>query len=565
MQMKYTDILKQNKELREQHKRDFNISIISNITVSQLKDICEFVLAEHEIYADINIGEYDNIVQDSDKLKTSDSIIVFFELCNIVDKLEFVANILSDDEIEGLISKVQNELLIIFKNLENVPLVIFNKFSSTVFNNTYLRHNKMDYISEKLNSFLAFNIPKNFKIIDIDRLFATLSVNASVDWRFYYSSKALYSIEFFKLYAKTIAPIYMSVRGKAKKAIIFDCDNTLWKGILGEDGFDGIKIYKEIHLLAIELSKNGVIVGLCSKNNMEDVEHVINMHPDSLLKNEHIVVKTINWQDKASNLKNIASILNIGLDSIVFVDDSEFEVNLINEKIPQIATILVPKNYYDYIYTIRQAFSFFYNLSATEEDSKKIEMYKQDACRASEQLLHTNIDDYLRSLGLNIVVHKNNIELAARISQLTQKTNQFNLTTKRCTEAEILKFIESGHLVLAGSVSDRFGNSGLTCVAIVEIRENIATVDTFLMSCRVLGRNIEYKFFDELVNILSERGVDTLIAKYVKTLKNQQVSDLYDRLGFSKMDERDGVKSYSISTGDYVRKDLDYIGVSNGK
>lgn len=356
------------------------------------------------------------------------------------------------------------------------------------------------------------------------------------------------------------------MNGKTKKALIFDCDNTLWKGILGEDGFDTIKIFQEVQYLAKILAKNGIIIGLCSKNNPEDVDTVIENHKDMILNDEDIVIKKVNWDNKASNIRAIAKELNIGLDSIVFVDDSDFEVNLIKEELPMVKVIQVPKKEYEYNLLIRDTMNLFYNPSQTTEDLSKVTMYKEQVKRREEEQKIGNIDEYLKSLNLEITTYLDDIDSVKRISQMTQKTNQFNLTTKRYTEKEIENFINNDdYSVLAIGVNDKFGDNGIVGLAILEYKNNIVHMDTLLMSCRVLGRNIEFRFMDIIKDIVRNKGLDKLSAKYIKTLKNGQVADLYDRYGFEVLEKDQELTRYRMLVKNYKNKNLEYIKVKNGK
>ena len=208
--------------------------------------------------------------------------------------------------------------------------------------------------------------------MNIDKIISHLGISTSIDNRLFYLSKILYSIPFLKSYVNHIKPILFSTIGLAKKALIFDCDNTLWKGILGEDGFENIEmstntkhgyIFSEIQSIALSLESQGVLLGLCSKNNFEDVMEVVNSHPDMQLKEHHLSIIKVNWKDKASNLKSISSELNIGLDSIVFIDDSQFEIDLVNEKLPMVTTIQVPSDHIQLSKFIKaKPFFIFYSI-----------------------------------------------------------------------------------------------------------------------------------------------------------------------------------------------------------
>jgi FkbH-like protein len=309
--------------------------------------------------------------------------------------------------------------------------------------------------------------------------------------------------------------------GKLKKAIIFDCDNTLWSGILGEDGIDNIdmsissktgKYYNMIQRIIVYLSQKGVIIGLCSKNNENDVLEVFKLHKDTYLKEENIVIHKINWSDKASNLLSISQELNIGLDSIIFVDDSSFEINLIREKLPEITTIQVPANLYLYPTILLKTIYKYFNLDVTDDDLKKTSMYKEQFQRAIEKDKFKNIDQYLASLEIEITIEKNNINQVERLAQLTQKTNQFNLTTKRYTEVQIHNFILNKQFhVFSLSVRDKFGDNGITGLCIInefeDHTDSILSIDTFLLSCRIIGRNIEYEFLNVILNSFQNKNV----------------------------------------------------------
>ena len=267
------------------------------------------------------------------------------ELINVIDGLQYKIVNFSNSRKYDLIEKIKKEMYITFENLKKVPLVIVNKFSSLIFT-----HNHLDLVSLKnleniFNKILDdFAIKySNIKIIDIDKVIAKDGISKSIDLRFFYSSKTLYSIDFIKNYFLYIYPLFMGPNGITKKVLILDCDNTLWKGILSEDGFDKIKIFDEIQHIIKDISKKGILIGICSKNYFEDIDHVLKNHKDMILKDDDFVIKKINWNDKSSNLREISKELNIGLDSVVFVDDSDFEVNLVKQELPMVDVMQVPK------------------------------------------------------------------------------------------------------------------------------------------------------------------------------------------------------------------------------
>jgi FkbH-like protein len=298
--------------------------------------------------------------------------------------------------------------------------------------------------------------------------------------------------------------------GKLKKAIIFDCDDTLWQGVIGEEV---VHPDWQIRDNIIYLAKRGVIIGICSKNNEHD--------PIAMLKgmglwDDYISVYRINWKDKVSNLKEIAEELNIGLDAIVMVDDSLYEVNMIDGQLPEVVAIF-PEDLMD---TVAQWFDLTGDLGKTQQ-------YKENYNRAKYQEQFTDINDYLASLDMVLSIKVNDMQNIPRIAELTQKTNQFNLTTKRYSEEDMYHIMNCVY-VYSLSVKDRFGDNGLTGVCIV----SNGVIDTFLLSCRILGRGIEFAFMDYIIKDLMRCGGHGLIGEYVPSDKNEQVRYFYCKCGF---------------------------------
>lgn len=553
----------------------YNVSVLSNIVTSQLNEILEYSLRNAEIPAIVQSGNYDTIIQDSKQHSTADAIIIYWELSNIIDGLQYKVELLNDDELDAIIEKTKSEIGLTLKYLHETSLVLFNKFSSIQFSYPNIRKNNLDKMADQLNEYLEEVITDNVRLIDFQKVITTVGVEKSIDLRYYYSSKALYTVDFFKVYAEFIKPIIVSANGRAKKAIIFDCDNTLWKGVLGEDGFEHIQMspktktgacFSEIQAMALALSRQGILIGLCSKNNPEDVEEVIKTHPDMQLRDKHITIHKINWVDKVSNLKEIALELNIGLDSMVFVDDSSFEVNMIKEQLPAVTVLQVPERAFDYPKMLRENSGLFYNLSYTAEDKKKVELYKQQVKRETVKKDFTDIEDYLASLELKMTMHVNDKSIIPRMSQLTQKTNQFNLTTKRYTEGNIGNFIEDENsVVVALSVSDKFGDNGITglCIIHYDNKAQSAVIDTLLLSCRIIGRNIEYALIDYILNMLKEKRVKHVMAKYSTTPKNGLVKEFYDNCAFSLSEPTDSGRNYSLDISNYKPVNVNYIEVVN--
>ena len=346
---------------------------------------------------------------------------------------------------------------------------------------------------------------------------------------------------------------------KRKKCLVLDLDNTLWGGVLGEDGIEGIKLGgdypgKAFHYYQdalLELSKSGVILTVCSKNNEEDVLEAWEKNPFMVLKKDNFAAWRINWADKATNIKELAEELNIGLDSFVFVDDNPTERELIKQVLPMVEVPEFPAQPYELPQFFKDLVERYFRVySLTNEDKQKTEQYKANAQRAQAQRSFVDFDAFLESLDIQITIEAANEFNIPRIAQMTQKTNQFNLTTKRYTDAEVRSLVQAGWKIWCISVADKFGDNGITgCIMV-----NGDTFDTFLLSCRILGKGIEDAFIKKILSLLKESGVKTVLALYVPTAKNAQVKDFYERCGFTCVkEETDGRKSYVL---DLLNADL---------
>ena len=394
---------------------------------------------------------------------------------------------------------------------------------------------------------------KNVKVIDITEFTRKFNTSELFDWKFYFISQMGMNPKLSKDFKAWWDKKQNSISLKRKKCLVLDLDNTLWGGVLGEEGIDGIKIggdypgkaflYWQEALL--DLSKSGVILTVCSKNNEQDVLDAWDKNPFNVLKKEHFVAYRINWTDKATNIKELASELNIGLDSFVFVDDNPTERDLIKQMLPMVEVPEFPTQPYGLMSFFKQLVEDYFKVySVTDEDKKKTEQYKQNAARAQAQASFTDFDSFLESLDIQITIEAANEFNIQRIAQMTQKTNQFNLTTQRYTDADVRGFVDSGWKVWCISVADKFGDNGITGAIMVTPE---GTIDTFLLSCRILGKGIENAFVKKILSLLANAGFETISAKYLPTAKNAQVKNFWEKVGFTCTEEsEDGSKNYSL-------------------
>lgn len=540
----FLEILESNKLLsKKKFDKSLSIEIFSNITLNNIEEVLEYFLKTNNINPSFYIGDYNSILKDSYERKmNADSVsIVFLELANLVEDFHYKINLMDDKSLENLYEHTCQNIDTIFNNLKRKKIVLFNKFSSNLFSKAVLESNKLDFFCNKLNNYVRINKGANIKLINIEKIVSEIGFAKSYNLRHFHVSRSLYSSNFIINYVKNIIPCFMSLVGMSKKVLILDCDNTLWKGILGEDGLDGVKMtssdgghyFEQVQYMITSLVKKGVLICLCSKNNLNDVDEIFEKRM-KILTSDHIILKKVNWNNKSNNILELSKELNLGLDSFVFVDDSKFETNLIKEYLPDVKTYLVPENIALYPSMIQDVIQDFYNPYQSEEDGNRNAMYQTEKKRLDNVKSFKTIDDYIDNLELKVIIHKNYKSHKERLIQLCQKTNQFNLTTKRYTVSDFDNFFskQKEYLFFPFSVNDKFGEYGVTGFAMVIINGSNAFLDTWIMSCRVMGRNIEWSFMEFICNILESRGVDFIECIYSKTKKNKPVINFFNNSNF---------------------------------
>jgi FkbH-like protein len=348
------------------------------------------------------------------------------------------------------------------------------------------------------------------------------------------------SIDFLPLLGKNTVDIIQAVLGKFKKCLILDLDNTLWGGIIGDDGIENIQIgslgigkaFTEIQLWVKELKKRGIIIAVCSKNDELIAKEPFEKHPDMVLRLDDIAVFVANWENKVDNIKYIQSILNIGYDSMVFLDDDPFERNMVQSQIPQITVPELPEDPAEYLNYLR-TLNLFETASHTEKDEQRTQQYQQEAKRHVAQKMFTNENGFLSTLEMVSTVKPFDKFTIPRVAQLTQRSNQFNLRTIRYTEEEIQQIAASkDYYTFSFTLQDKFGDNGLVSIIILKKQNEALFIDTWIMSCRVLKRGMENFVLNEIAKLAKQDGYKELIGEYIPTAKNGLVKDHYSYLGF---------------------------------
>lgn len=347
-----------------------------------------------------------------------------------------------------------------------------------------------------------------------------------------------------------------------RKVIVLDLDNTLWGGVIGEDGIDGIELsnhnegqrFYDFQRQLLQMKKRGVLLAIASKNNEEDVEQVFEEHPYMLLKKEDFVLSKINWNSKSCNIKAMENDLNLSENAFCFVDDSPMERAVVSGECPEVLVLDFPEDTTQLAKYAEELYNQNLRVVRTlEEDMHKTEMYRAEEKRAGEKAASVNFADYILRLEIEVDIHAMREEEIERVVQLCGKTNQFNLTTIRYSIADIRQMRdEPGCEIFVAYVRDKFGDSGLVSVLIVKQLETRLLVDSFLMSCRVMGRMVENVIMDEIVTFYSKQcGIKTIVGSYIRTSKNRPVEHLYSSLGFAETNADANQKEYVCEVSNY--------------
>jgi FkbH-like protein len=380
-------------------------------------------------------------------------------------------------------------------------------------------------------------------IHDFNSFITKYGENNVFDYRQFLSGDLKVALNYIPYLAEDLMGYVKPILSMNRKCIALDLDNTLWGGIVGEDGFDGIELgpkapgiaFVEFQRHLLSLYQRGVILAINSRNNPDDAFKVITDHPYMVLREENFASIRINWNDKISNMKEIAEELNIGLDSIVYIDDDPVNRELMSKALPEVITADLPNDPSLYAYTLMHI-NDFNVLAITDEDKKRGQMYLQQRKRNELGKTSSNLEDYLSQLGIKIKIKMADQFTIPRIAQLILKTNQFNLTTRRYHEEDVKRFSQDKNMIVGcAQVEDKFGDTGITGAFIVRKEDTSEwTIDTFLLSCRILGRGAEDAIMGYILNEAKKGGVTKIKGQYIPTKKNKPCEEFLPNYGFTK-------------------------------
>lgn len=448
---------------------------------------------------------------------------------------------------------------IIYCNYPEIDDSVFGSYSNSLEGSFLHQIRKLNFELMRLASTL-----NNFFVCDVSSLQNILGRSRLFSPGLYASATMIYSLESVPFIAKRMIDIVLAAEGRFKKCLILDLDNTLWGGVIGDDGLEGIQlgsgigigsVFSNLQAWAKKLKNRGVILAVCSKNSEDVAMEPFSQHPDMILSLDDISVFVANWNSKVDNIKKIQSILNVGFDSMVFLDDNPFERNLVRLNLPQVVVPEMPSDpseYLEFLYSL----NLFETVSYTNMDSERTKMYQTEAKRVSMLDNSENEEEFLENLEMVSEVKDFEKFNFPRIAQLTQRSNQFNLRTIRYSEVDIetISNDKNNYLGLSFSLSDVFGDHGLIGVIILEKQNgNTLFINTWLMSCRVLKRGMENFILNTLISYAKELGFSKIIGEYIPTPKNKIVSNHYSDLGFMTIPNKDN-NHYELEVQKYSQR-----------
>jgi FkbH-like protein len=544
----FNSLKKAKKEIRSEWTEK-RIAILGDHTTQFIKDALVGYGAVSKMNFNVLEAGYDQIEQ---QIFDSRSALYEFEpeiiiLTNSVYKLEhqfsnfpeknsFAESFLQTVNawLDAIRAKTSSKIILF--NFPELPDKTFGNYGGSVPSSFIFQLRKINY-----EFMLLSQKNGNVFILDLAALFSVYGHNFIKSNQLFINADMIFSLDFVPIVTKQISDIVLSLHGKFNKCLILDLDGVMWGGIVGDDGIEKINIghlgvgkaFSELQSWAKALKERGVILAVCSKNDETNAKEPFLKHPEMVLRLDDISVFLANWNNKVENIKKIQQILNIGFDSMVFLDDNAFERNLVRQLLPDVTVPEMPEDpaeYVDYVNTL----NLFETTSFSENDKNRTKQYQAEASRVSAQSQFTNIDDYLISLKMVSDVKEVDAYSLPRVAQLTQRSNQFNLRTKRYTEEDLKTMLQSGSYIgITFTLSDAFGEHGLVSSVILKKEKDKMFIDTWVMSCRVLKRTMEEFILNTIISCTKQNGFDVVAGEYIPTAKNSMVKDLYINFGFT--------------------------------
>jgi FkbH-like protein len=546
-----------------------SIALLGDCALQQITPLVKAVLAHASVRAEVYEAEYDTadneVYNPASALYASNpQVVVFFDAVHPIKDLFFASEnreSFADRIVERIVSRwsavqrhcgaaiIQNNLVVPYeRSFGNYGRKLPDSLENTIdgINRT---------IAERARA------EKAVFVSDIDSLAGYVGRRIWFDEKLWVLSKSYCSFECLPAVVKNIADIALATRGAGVKCVVVDLDNTLWGGVIGDDGLEGIRLghlgegeaFVSFQRFLIDLTRRGIVLTVCSKNNHENAILPFREHPEMVLREEHITMFVANWDDKAKNIQLIKETLNIGYDSMVFLDDNPFERNLVRQLLPEVIVPELPEDPALYVKSLCEL-NLFETASFSSLDAQRTSLYKSAAQREETKRDFASLDDYLASLEMQIEIRRFNDFDLPRIAQLMQRSNQFNLATRRYPESECGAFMrdEAGFYPFSVSLRDRFGDYGLISVVVVRFADDAAMIDEYLMSCRVLQRGVEQYVMNHIFEVVGARGLKRVEGIYIPTKKNGMVREFYKQFGFDPIGSAPEADRWSLRVDRYV-------------
>ena len=566
----YLELIKRAKNLDLSHcKRTIKLAVLADFATQQLVDLLRVQAAGQGVALEIYEADYDSI--DLEILNPDSAL---YEA-----KPDYIAILVAPEKLKAKIygSAARADFsAYAIQRFEQLWATVAQHCDATIIQSTYVTPSERAFGNFELKQpesvgsiFAAVNQglvsgarrAKNVQLCDFDHLASEVGRRNWSDPGRWAMSKSLCALDYLPLVSQAVVDVVMASAGYFVKCVALDLDNTLWGGVIGDDGVGGIILggYDEgesfvaLQRFIAELKRRGIILAVVSKNEESNALLPFREHPEMVLKEKDISVFVANWENKADNLRTVQRILNIGFDSIVFLDDNPFERNIVRQYLPDVIVPELPEDpslYLDYVATL----NLFETASYSAADAMRGDQYREEAQRELVKEKFTNISDYLLSLQMEIKVERFKQVNLARIAQLCQRSNQFNLCTRRYNEATCEALAnDPGSIPITLTLRDKFGDYGLISVIILKIVGDVMEIDEYLMSCRVLKRTVEQHAVNRIFQLAAARGVQRVQGRYIKTAKNDMVRNFYEGFGFTKTQEdNEGNAVWTMEIADYT-------------
>lgn len=531
-------------------KKNIKIAVLGTESVQYFVMVLKYLLSKEGIYADIYEGDYDgitmNVYDDNSEFymfQPNITIIIpsyreFKESPNILEEYSETEAL-----VENGVKFYTNMFAKINANLDthiivsNVVIPPEHPLGNLECQTHYSQNRFLNAINEKL----VQEKEKNVSVVDLEELASCIGKYSWFDYASFFLTKQPYKIDYVGQVAEKFVKQILALKGNIRKCLVLDLDNTIWGGVVGDEGYEGIQLdpnnaigeaYRHFQEYVVKLRRRGIIIAVCSKNDENTAKEPFIKNKNMILKLDDIACFKANWNDKATNLKEISKELNIGMDSLVFFDDNPAEREIVTRFLPEVYVVDVPKDPAQYVRELDQQSPFEW-LQITKEDLLRTNSYVENAKRVKLENQFVDYDDYLRALdmcGTSRCIHKCEVP---RFTQLLNKSNQFNLRTRRYSEDDIYKMLsDDNYACIMTQLDDKFSEYGIIGCAIIRKQGTTCYVDSWVMSCRVLKRGVEFLTYQTIVEQAADWGCDGIEAEYIKTKKNAMVSNFYDNLGF---------------------------------